>query len=118
MVSKFHIERSDGVVYVGEADRISIITMPVVTSDYGKGEQDWEICLEGHKRIGREEGRKINERHSCDGKIGKHLLRAENGWSFKGKPCYSLMSFTGEGSSAIPVYFCPICGEELEKPDA
>lgn len=63
--------------------------------------------------------------HNCDGIIGKHLKYAENGWPFPGKKkIYWTMVIVSELTGnpgkalAIPIRFCPVCGKELEMPDA
>lgn len=55
-------------------------------------------------------------KHDCDRKVGRHLSYAENGWPFPGKKVYWVMMVVGPegGAAAIPIWFCPVCGEKLE----
>lgn len=56
-------------------------------------------------------------RHNCDGKIGEHLRYVEDPastWN-DGRP--SWMLHCGD-YVRLPIRFCPVCGERLEKLDA
>lgn len=55
--------------------------------------------------------------HDCDGKIGK-LLRFVTSCDEPARRYWSLLIIFEQASEYLPVCFCPICGEELEVPDA